>query len=690
MFGPQSEMWTKFFTITFNEEETPNNIKIWTDIRNYLGNTDFTCVDRRKGLVLVDAKTEANAEKLKNLQSICKTSVSVDRDEVMNSIRGTALVPDTEYDNLSELSHQIREQAEGQNLPVSEVTIFPVTSKCTGKVLQIAKLTFQTRALPPKITIGFREVPIKEDLPKPRQCQKCWKFGHRADVCDAPECCPICSSSDHNLLSCPDKGNSTFKGLCPNCGELGHTGLSKKCVMYCREYETLLLMRRKGIKKVDARKLLEEAGRFSGTSYARRADLRRQQHQQQTAKNQQQNQNPRPSQQQQPTQAQQQPQDSQKQSQSQQATALQKQQPQRHQQPATQQEPQPQRQHVARERKRSPQPQKVPLHQQQEEPPPQQRQSSHPQKVPEPLNTQQQPPPHQAPIPEREPTSLEREGIAPEGRIPTPEENMRILFEEDSDEFLSMELESIDREASSEDLLADAGPPAPKAARQNQVQISKCPQQKPMQTSQISSPNSTPENIPSGENNETPLGSSSPRGKKSTNNIDETPNVPSTAPSKLTPTTSTNQGAIPKLVKRDTTKPKKDGQHSSAPSCGCHTCISELCITKMLTITPGQNPSKKIRDLIKKRKIYRATPLETHHEQCICKTHLERAATIPLSRAQTTGKKQHTNYPSTQPREDEIKRRDPRVEPSPPKGKKSPPKSTHKQIEQSIDVITSR
>ena len=46
MFGPQSEMWTKFFNLNFNDNETPNNIMIWTDLRNYLGNTNFTCVDK--------------------------------------------------------------------------------------------------------------------------------------------------------------------------------------------------------------------------------------------------------------------------------------------------------------------------------------------------------------------------------------------------------------------------------------------------------------------------------------------------------------------------------------------------------------------------------------------------------------------------------------------------------------------
>ena len=262
LFGPQSEMWTKFFTIDFNEEESPNNIRIWTELKNYLGNTNFYCVEKRKGLVLVDAKTESNAEKLQNLLSIDKANVSVKRDEMMNSVRGTALVPPTEYDNLRELPDLIKHQAQAQDLPVSDVIVFPVTSKRSGKTLQIAKFTFETRALPPKITIGFREVPIKEDLPKPRQCQRCWRFGHRTEVCDGVPCCPICSSHEHDVLSCPDRGNTAFKGLCPNCGELGHTGLSKKCVLYIREYETLLLMRRKGVKKFDARRLLEEAGRF--------------------------------------------------------------------------------------------------------------------------------------------------------------------------------------------------------------------------------------------------------------------------------------------------------------------------------------------------------------------------------------------------------------------------------------------
>ena len=74
-------------------------------------------------------------------------------------------------------------------------------------------------------------------------------------------------------------------------------------------------------------------------------------------------------------------------------------------------------------------------------------------------------------------------------------------------------------------------------------------------------------------------------------------------------------------------KLQDDGQHRDVSNCGCHRCIHEVSITKMEKVTPGQGISKKLRDLIKSRRIYKSTSLNTHPIPCLCKTHLERSYT---------------------------------------------------------------
>ena len=120
------------------------------------------------------------------------------------------------------------------------------------------------------MTVGFEKIKIHEDLPKPRQCQQCWKYGHKQEWCKGSPCCPICRAADHLLADCPHKGERDYIGHCINCGKDGHVTFAKGCPVYKKEKEILITMTQKGVSKIAARRLLEEAGFFTGVSYARR------------------------------------------------------------------------------------------------------------------------------------------------------------------------------------------------------------------------------------------------------------------------------------------------------------------------------------------------------------------------------------------------------------------------------------
>ena len=55
------------------------------------------------------------------------------------------------------------------------------------------------------------------------QCERCWRFGHRAKYCQSSERCRRCGSSAHTMAACKVKA-----GKCVNCGK-GHYANSAHC-----------------------------------------------------------------------------------------------------------------------------------------------------------------------------------------------------------------------------------------------------------------------------------------------------------------------------------------------------------------------------------------------------------------------------------------------------------------------------
>ena len=66
-----------------------------------------------------------------------------------------------------------------------------------------------------------------------------------------------------------------------------------------------------------------------------------------------------------------------------------------------------------------------------------------------------------------------------------------------------------------------------------------------------------------------------------------------------------------------------DMQHYEKSNCGCHACIKEMAVVKMLpTDRKGSFPAW-FRDHVGERYIYSRTETNSHPKNCICKTHLE-------------------------------------------------------------------
>ena len=174
LFGINSDSWTRFFVL--NGTGDLDNLNIYEDLNKKLQD-DFDCIRRTGNSVMIDAKTRRNAIEVEKLQKIQNKDVNTARDLRLNSIRGTILVPLSEFKNEENLEGRIQGHLQQQNIRVSNVTVFKKNSK-KGNKLICACITFESRSMPASVCVGFEKVKVKEDSPKPRQCHTCWKLGH--------------------------------------------------------------------------------------------------------------------------------------------------------------------------------------------------------------------------------------------------------------------------------------------------------------------------------------------------------------------------------------------------------------------------------------------------------------------------------------------------------------------------------
>ena len=140
---------------------------------------------------------------------------------------GTIIVPSSLLINqeFTNCALNIRENIELQNHKVKEVTTYTRPPRGRRQFpLRIAKITFIGRVLPDTLVIGGQRLQIREYIPSPRQCSKCWKYGHLVKFCTSVEhICPLCSERGHQKSDCRKE-----EKLCINC-KCEHPAYSKSC-----------------------------------------------------------------------------------------------------------------------------------------------------------------------------------------------------------------------------------------------------------------------------------------------------------------------------------------------------------------------------------------------------------------------------------------------------------------------------
>ena len=639
LFSIRNDSWTRFFVIA--DTGDLDNIEIYDDLKTKLPD-EFECHRRNNGSILIDTKTINNSRIIEEMKHIVTEEVSTSRDAMLNSRRGTIIVPLSEFKSEDTIKERLMDHLIKNDLPIVDVTIYKKTSR-RNTTLTCACITFGSRSLPDEIRIGFKKVKVKEDLPKPRQCRSCWMFGHLSAHCRGSACCPVCSDTTHPFENCQYRGNPNYKGLCSNCDKQGHTALSQKCEFYLKEQETLILMYSHGIPKYEAKKLLEESGRFRRGPFARRTQPNKQTSnatQRQQAQNQ----------------------------------ALSS--PEHH----SRADKADANQNLG-SRTTATDAQK-----------PNQTVDSNTLAPPQVANLATMEPPLSNTPPEIE-TNVEgklREmlGDPVDGAILSMEEEPFLSFSTDTDPadpsgdpIPSQTLPGTTQNPQKSENADPAEDPIP-----SQVFTRKeLPQ--PQRTSKRGrennpSPTSINENKPKRTTSDNasqpnqPTSHSSP--KKS--NLNQRPQDKD-LPDSLSPLSRVISFDKPRGAKLK--KEPKDGQHKGKHDCGCHSCIKELAIIKNEVLDSGEQISSEFLKLVKERKVYFPTKLAFHPTECMCRQHL-----LQRHMAKPTNKGKGHLVSNIRKSFENLRKKDnkPTSEPE-----KEPDTPTEDPInKQSISVITSR
>ena len=150
-----------------------------------------------------------------------------------------------------------------------EFTEVEILEMCPSTVYEVKKLSgrngaillhFSTRFIPDFIDVEHSRIRVKKYRYRPRQCYKCFEFGHVAHFCRSNPRCSSCSGDHEPMESCgPVK--------CLNCGEC-HPPTSRDCIRFKLEQDILEVAHNEFISIGSAKRPVLGASQSPESSYA--------------------------------------------------------------------------------------------------------------------------------------------------------------------------------------------------------------------------------------------------------------------------------------------------------------------------------------------------------------------------------------------------------------------------------------
>lgn len=186
-----------------------------------IANLRFT----RKGSILIQASDLQTAKYISSVQSILGTKVHVKT--IPEHITSRFLVRNIHQDiPLEELANEIEKE---NNIQVLELKRFINREKTPSQTVLVTILGFK---IPIKLRLWYQQIDIELFLDKPRQCRKCWRYGHPEKYCISTPLCDNCgddiNNESHKNTPCPNQSK------CLNCQE-DHAATNKICSKYKNE-----------------------------------------------------------------------------------------------------------------------------------------------------------------------------------------------------------------------------------------------------------------------------------------------------------------------------------------------------------------------------------------------------------------------------------------------------------------------
>ena len=190
----------------------------------------------------------------------------VKRNETLNVCHGTIIIPneiETGDALFTECGEKIKDNMEIQGFNIKNVETYIRPPRGIRKYpLRIAKVTFDGRILPNTVVIGGQRLSVREYVPTPRQCSKCWKYGHSMKYCNSKfAVCPICGLKDHQKEHCSEN-----RKYCINC-EGSHPAFSKACLYFKREQLIVKTLFKEGLSYKAAVNKLKQQGELTSYNY---------------------------------------------------------------------------------------------------------------------------------------------------------------------------------------------------------------------------------------------------------------------------------------------------------------------------------------------------------------------------------------------------------------------------------------
>ena len=92
--------------------------------------------------------------------------------------------------------------------------------------------------------------PVKQFIPRPALCRKCWTFGHPEETCTSPPTCKQCSQTH------PPSDPCKTPPKCPTCAKPGHAAGTLDCPKYNNRQQIIKFAYENRIPIAEASKLL--------------------------------------------------------------------------------------------------------------------------------------------------------------------------------------------------------------------------------------------------------------------------------------------------------------------------------------------------------------------------------------------------------------------------------------------------